>query len=205
MTVYVESNFLLELAFEQEQVAECGELLVLAEAGRIRLVFPAYGIGECLERLGRRYSQRAKIQQDLRGELDELRRSASTAPLSDQLRQLTASLVDGAVEDRRRYDACLLRLIACATLVPLDATVIRESLGALTTFGLKTRQDALILVSVLSHLTATTPAAAVFINKNTRDFSDNSDIRDALAALGCLLKPDFRAGLAYLNANLPPP
>jgi hypothetical protein len=42
MIVYVESNFCLELAFQQEQEAQAEQILQLAEAGRVELVFPIF-------------------------------------------------------------------------------------------------------------------------------------------------------------------
>ena len=44
MNVYVESNFVLELAFLQEQSSSCEEILSLAEGGRIQLVLPGYSL-----------------------------------------------------------------------------------------------------------------------------------------------------------------
>ena len=45
MIVYVESNFVLELAFLQEEYESCMELLRLAESRDIHLVLPAFSIG----------------------------------------------------------------------------------------------------------------------------------------------------------------
>ena len=44
MIVYVESNFVLELAFLQEEHEGCLELLSLSESGDICLVLPAFSI-----------------------------------------------------------------------------------------------------------------------------------------------------------------
>ena len=41
MIVYVETNFLLELAYLQERCASCDEILRLANTGAINLVLPA--------------------------------------------------------------------------------------------------------------------------------------------------------------------
>ena len=38
MNVYVETNFILELAFEQEQQIECELILNLCEMGKIKLI-----------------------------------------------------------------------------------------------------------------------------------------------------------------------
>jgi len=40
MIVYVESNFCLELAFQQEDETQAEGILQLAEARRVELVFP---------------------------------------------------------------------------------------------------------------------------------------------------------------------
>ena len=40
---YVESNFVLELALEQDEAESCRDILSLCEAGRLDLVIPAFG------------------------------------------------------------------------------------------------------------------------------------------------------------------
>ena len=52
MIVYVESNFVLELAFLQEEHESCLELLSLSESEDICLVLPAFSIGEPYEAWG---------------------------------------------------------------------------------------------------------------------------------------------------------
>jgi len=55
MNVYVESNFVLEHALEQEQCESCEELIRLASAGSIRLLVPAFSLAElCARGHGRR-------------------------------------------------------------------------------------------------------------------------------------------------------
>lgn len=51
MDVYVETNFVLELALLQEQQESCQKLLDLAEAGRINLILPAFSLTEPYETL----------------------------------------------------------------------------------------------------------------------------------------------------------
>ncbi|HEX8213826.1 MAG TPA: hypothetical protein VF584_26905 [Longimicrobium sp.] len=54
MIVYAESNFLLELAYLQEEHESCEEILALAESGRIRLLLPAFAVVEARMSGGRR-------------------------------------------------------------------------------------------------------------------------------------------------------
>ena len=73
MNIYVESNFVLELALLQEQNASCEKILRLSEAGRSRLVIPAYSIAEPYETLKRRHGQRKQMKTELDAQLKQLR------------------------------------------------------------------------------------------------------------------------------------
>jgi hypothetical protein len=44
--VYVETNFVLELALEQAQHAECEEILRLAESKSVEIALPAFSFVE---------------------------------------------------------------------------------------------------------------------------------------------------------------
>ena len=46
MNIYVETNFVLEITFEQEQCASCEQILQLCEAGQAKLTIPAYHVAE---------------------------------------------------------------------------------------------------------------------------------------------------------------
>jgi hypothetical protein len=58
MRLYVESNFVLELAFEQERHGICEQVLGYVEDGSLGLVLPAYCLAEPYETLGRRHNMR---------------------------------------------------------------------------------------------------------------------------------------------------
>ncbi len=58
MKVYVETNFLVEVALAQEECVSCEEILSLSEAGRTQLIFPAFCIPEAYHALvGRHLDQ----------------------------------------------------------------------------------------------------------------------------------------------------
>jgi hypothetical protein len=46
MTVYVESNFVLEHSLQQEECDSCAEIMYLASRGRIALAVPAFSLAE---------------------------------------------------------------------------------------------------------------------------------------------------------------
>jgi hypothetical protein len=77
VNVYVESNFVLELALLQEQQASCTEILRLSETGKVRLVIPAYSLAEPYETLVRRHKQRKRMKAELDVELRQAVRLTS--------------------------------------------------------------------------------------------------------------------------------
>jgi predicted nucleic acid-binding protein len=75
--IYVETNFVLELAFQQEQFASCEKILQLCETGQAQLVIPAYSLAELHEKLSRQANTRRDLQQMLDAELRQLGRTVS--------------------------------------------------------------------------------------------------------------------------------
>jgi hypothetical protein len=59
--VYGETNFVLELAFHQEEARSCKNILAAAEAGLLELVVPAFSIVEANATLQRRLSERRQV------------------------------------------------------------------------------------------------------------------------------------------------
>jgi DNA-binding TFAR19-related protein (PDSD5 family) len=75
VNIYVETNFVLELTFQQEQSASCEQILRYCEAGNGKLVIPAYSLAEPHEKLRRQATSRKEIQQALNAELHQLSRT----------------------------------------------------------------------------------------------------------------------------------
>jgi hypothetical protein len=65
MNVYVETNFILEFTFVQEQYEDCLKILNTGEAGSAGLVLPAFCLAESFESLGRTANRRRPAAQDL--------------------------------------------------------------------------------------------------------------------------------------------
>ena len=201
MIIYVESNFVLELAFRQEDCESCEGMLALAEAGKVELMLPAYCLGEPYERLVRRDRQRREVHRKLSEELRELARSAPYADAMENLSNLTGLLVDSGEQEMSQLSAVLTRLLDIATLIPLDREVLQKALLAQQNLGLSP-QDSIVYASVHSRVINTnTPQC--FVNKNTRDFLI-PEIEEDFEAHNCKLIGKFSNGLNYAKSLIPP-
>jgi len=196
VNVYVESNFVLELALLQEQFESCERILSLCEAGRIRLVVPAYSLAEPYETLTRRQKQRKKMKEEFDVELDQIARSATHQDRLRGFRDLTALLISVADEAAKQLEGVRSRMIKAACVIPLDAAVLATATQYQRIHDFSA-QDALVYSSVVSHLKQVRVTESCFLNKNSKDFDDQS-IVDELRTYNCKLLPRFDSGYEFL-------
>ena len=188
MNIYVESNFVLELALPQEHHASCEDILRLCEAGNAWLVIPAYSLIEPYETLVRRHKQRQRMKDELNKELGQLARTVTYAERLSEFQNLTDLLIDSAYEEIKRLEATRARLLQMAHIIPLDGAV----LGAATHYQVDhdlSPQDALVYASVLSHLQQSIEPENCFLNKDSKDFTDPALVEE-LNAYSCSSFPD---------------
>ena len=200
MNVYVESNFVLELAFLQEQCLSCEKILSLCEARRIQLLIPAYSLAEPYETLIRRQKRRKRIREEMDAEIEQIARTSAYANRIGDLYDLSASLIKFVEEERMRLKDICSRLIRVTEVIPLDASVLSVAATQYQHTHEFSPQDALVYSSVLSHLEQVNAPQSCFLNRNSKDF-DYSIIIEQLSGYDCKLLSRFDSGHDFiLNA-----
>ena len=89
MTLYVESNFVLELALGQEESEQADRLLVAAEQGTIEIALPAFALSEPFSMITQRARERGRLVQQFKAQVGQLARSSPTGktwPRSNRFR-----------------------------------------------------------------------------------------------------------------------
>lgn len=199
MIVYVETNFVLELAFLQEEHDSCTTVLSLAEAGKITLVIPAFSITEaCMGRV-RLAKQRGEFHDRLRRELRELSRSQPYSEISAQTEPLTKALIESTEEQKSQLDSVTSRVLSVGRIIPLQSSTVRAGIGFESSLGLDPA-DAAVFASLIEDICGHA-GAKLFLNKNSKDF-DIPNIESELSTYQCKMISKFEHGVAYLNSNL---
>ncbi|MFM7425159.1 MAG: PIN domain-containing protein [Elainella sp.] len=200
MNIYVETNFVLELTFEQEQWASCEQILQLCEAGSAKLIIPAYSLAEPHEKLIRQARSRRELQQLLDAELRQLSRTASYTSRIQSIQDIASLMVQSNEEERQRFIQCRTRLFNRGGVVALDTSILLEAASYETTYDL-TPQDALVLASVITHLRRDLPQQACFLNRNSKDFG-SPDIGQALDQFNCRVISRFDRGYQFIQSQV---
>jgi predicted nucleic acid-binding protein len=204
MIVYVESNFVLELALLQEEHKSALTILEHAESGRINLLMPAFCGGEPYERMVRRAKDRKALRERLAQEVRELSRSQPYIDVSSLSRDLASILTKSAYEEKDRLDAALARIIKAAEIIPLDGPILGNALGLQVSLGLSP-QDAIVFASVSANMNSSSASEQkVFITRDSKDLL-TPDIEDILDQYNCKLLTRFSDGLGYIESMINPP
>lgn len=194
MIVYVESNFILELAYLQEDYANCERILDLGATQKIELILPAFAVGEPYFAWVGRKRGRARLHDELTKQIKELGRSEPYAGSQETFQDITKTLLISGEEEKVRLDDAIRRTVNQCDLIPIDADIMNSAIEIQIRNRLSP-QDSIIYASVLSHLVnADRQLTKIFVTKNSRDFS-NPDVVQALQTLGCGLFTNF--GAAY--------
>lgn len=200
MNIYVETNFVLELVFQQEQWESCEQILQICEAGRAKLVIPAYSLAEPHEKLTRQAKNRRELQQLLNTELSQLIRTASYTDRIRSIQDIASLLLQSNEEERQRFTQYRDRLLNSAEAIALSVDILTEAARCEAPYNLKP-QDALIYASVIAHLSQDNPSVACFVNRNSKDFN-NPDIVDELNNYNCRMISRFDDGYGFMRSQL---
>jgi predicted nucleic acid-binding protein len=200
MIVYVESNFCLELAFQQEEEAQAEEILQLAEARHFELVFPQFAVCEPFSTLNRYGNERRRFLNDLNRQLSELNRSAQHQAIVAGTQPLVGTLNRIGQDQTNRLESVVERMLQSGRSIPLTGPLFASARQVERQYGLSP-QDAIVAASVVSDLQAqnATQDSHAFLSRNSKDFNP---MRADFSALGCAYLSKFRDGLQFIRSKI---
>ena len=192
MNIYVETNFVLEIALLQEECENCELILSLCEENRARLIVPSYSLIEPYEALKRRQKERKEAGIKLDEELQKIARTTTHKEKLSGFNEVIELLAESAEEDSSNLDKICLRLLQIANTIPLDTKVLKMANWYRRQYRFSP-QDAIVYASVLSHLNNYRSSMNFFVSRD-KDFIDPG-ITNELQQYNCILLSNF--GHAY--------
>lgn len=199
MIVYVETNFLLELAYLQEDCESCVELLELAKSGAVSLVLPAFSLAEARLTWDRRSSERNTLQNQLQPIIRQLARSEPFRTLTESSRELLSALGASGETTRLRLEDAISTITSVGTVLPLTAEITSRARVDELRLDLSP-SDAVVYASVMLHLAAAPAGVKCFFNRD-KDFA-NPSVYDELAAYDCKPFVSFEKGLQFVRSKI---
>jgi len=128
--VYVETNFLLEIALLQEQHQKCEGIVSLCASGSITLALPAFGISEAYFSLVGKRKRRERFTRDFSDQRAELTRSARFKDQANLLDAVQGLLIESTQQEDQEFYVSLNGLLAVVDIIPLDAETLGSALSS---------------------------------------------------------------------------
>lgn len=199
MHLLVETNFLLEQVFGQEQAEACERLMQAAAQGRITLHMPAFGLMEALYRLTGLDKRRTKLLARVEKELSQAERNPDEwEAVQENRRTFTTDLNERQARQQVRLLSRGQQLAESAQLIPLTETTWRRATELFDTAGL-TLPDAMVCASVLLRIEElATSEPTLFVTRDRKGFRQER-VRQLFEAQGCEVLFHFDHACARLR------
>ncbi len=197
MTVYVESNFVLENALGQEDADPATTILELAEQGSIEIAFPTLAVTEPFSTISQRGRERRRLRSSLNEQVRELGRSKPHQRIVSMLGSIPAMLPGIEQAETTLLASTVQRLLAVGRVLPMDSTAFDRALKYRSRYDLSV-QDAIVYASVIADLERQPwDQARCFVSKNWKDFGD-PDIVAELQSFRCAYAEAFASALVVI-------
>ncbi|MDQ5824872.1 MAG: hypothetical protein M3441_11810 [Chloroflexota bacterium] len=198
MIVYVETNFILQLALRQEEAHAADAIMERARSNSVRLVLPAFSLSEPYSTLTYRALDRRSIYNSLMQQLALLRRSEPHQQTASVLQQLLLMWVDLEARETDLLHRVIVELLTVGRAIQTDVADVMKSERYRSLYNLSP-QDAIILSAITRDFgTQDRLEAKCFISTNAKDFN-NPGIRAELKLFNCRLISKIADGLAFID------
>lgn len=201
MIIYIESNFVLEVALGQEEAYAAESMLQLATKGDIELEFPAFSLSEPFWTVHLRGKKRWKLCNSINEQFRQLQRSQPHRKTASKLQPLPLVLAEIEGEEFNYLESAVERLLQVGKPIEMDSSIFKQALHYERYYGLSP-QDSIIYSAIIASLQRRDPNDnKCFTSRNWKDFRD-PDIISELKSYNCVYEESFNDALRLVQSTL---
>ena len=151
MITYIESNFIVEMALEQEQMTPVRAILDLVENKQIKLIFPNFVFSEPFERILRERRERNVLYNSLVKTLNDLQRSEPHKDIIHDMKPVTRILREASARQIVLLHSTFERLLHIGECVNISADHFKNVSAYQQDLNLSP-QDSIIYATIMEDL-----------------------------------------------------
>jgi predicted nucleic acid-binding protein len=202
--VYVESNFVLEIALEQEQSSAARSIISLAESRQLELVYPSFVLSEPFETIARANRERNDLQASLLKAFSYLKRSEPYKGIMLDSEPVIRVLRDVFGRQKDLLHAAFNQLISTGRCINIDISIFREALVYQRSLELSP-QDSIIYSAIVADLKGQAQdEVKCFLSRDRKAFGSDDDrrVKAELGKYNCRYIGNFIQGLDFIQSSL---
>lgn len=204
MIVYVESNFILEIALEQEQASAARSIISLAEGGLIELAYPSFVLSEPFESIMRARRERNTTHKSLEKVLSDLQRSEPHKQIMLDLKPVINVLKIAHKRQIRLLYANFCQLARVGRCIHIDESVFGDASIYQDSLDFSP-QDSIIYFAMLSDLKKQPKQEMkCFLSRDRKAFGNDNyrSIKAELEKYNCRYISSFTQALDFIQNSL---
>lgn len=202
MIVYVESNFILELALEQKEAPVVDDILNFAENGTIDLAFPGFSLGETFTSIMHTQSER----QGLRNRSDTILKQLRQSVQSELHKQVVSSLppvlillTELAARELELLHTAVERMLRSGRTIEVETSSFLQAVVYQNKFGMRPK-DSIIYAAIIEDLKRhSVSEQKCFLSSDRKAFNDDPEIKAELTTYNCRYISSFSDGFRYIQ------
>lgn len=204
MIAYIEFNFVLEMALEQEQSSAARSILFLAESRQIELAYPSFVLSEPFETIMRARRERKTTQKSLEKVLGDLERSEPHKQIMLDLKPAINVLGHAHVRQIGLLYTTFGQLVSVGRCIHIEASNFIEASAYRDSLDLSP-QDSIIYSVMLADL-KNQPKQEIkcFLSRDRKAFGndDYRSIKVELEKHNCRYISSFTQALDFIRSSL---
>ncbi len=202
MIVYVESNFILELALEQKESPVVDDILKLAENGVIDLAFPGFSLGETFTSIMHTQSERQGLRNRSDTVLKQLRQSVQSElhkQVVSSLPPVLTLLTELAARELELLHTTITRMLHAGRLLEVSTSSFLQAVVYQNKFGIRPK-DSIIYAGIIEDLKQRPVSEQkCFLSRDKKAFNDDPEIKAELSTYNCRYISSFSDGFRYIH------
>jgi predicted nucleic acid-binding protein len=202
--VYVESNFVLEIALEQEQSSAARAIVSLAESRQIELAYPSFVLSEPFESVMETRRERNILRLSLVKTLNDLKRSEPHKHIMLNLDPTINALDNAHVRQIKLLHATFGQLLDVGRCIYVNGSNFREALAYQDSLELSP-QDSIIYTAIVADLEKQPKEEEkCFLSRDRKAFGrlDDTSVKVELGKHNCRYIGSFTQGLDFIRSSL---
>ena len=205
MVVYIESNFVLEMALQQEEFKATQQIMNLAHASQLEIKCPVFALIEPFWTIEKESKKRADVYNAMQTQSVHFQRSGLHQNIATLFENATQEMKKAITTEQEALNATIIVLMQSISTINITARVVEAAFKYKNDYkwGM---QDAVIFASVIEDLQQqNSTELKCFVSRDIQAFGRlnayERQIKTELAGYNCQLKLSFGGALSFVQGN----
>ncbi len=200
--VFVETNFLLNISFKQEEHRSSYQLLKLSEERKIKLCVPAFCVSEAYWGASKKNETQIETKGKVNNLINDALRNSYSRRSFEKYRQIPIDIDKKLDKELKMLDRNIARFLRIAKLIEHNTIIHRNGIAYRSRLDIKHEPDAFIISAIVWHKTNKMPSTSqdLFVTVDSK-LAIEPKVKQLMQQNGIMLESSFKESIETLKSR----